>query len=83
MKKVVLKLIRLYQKYFSLDHGARGRIQENYRVCRFYPSCSEYSYTAIDRFGIWRGGLLSVWRIIRCNPLTPAGTYDPVPEKHN
>ena len=50
--------------------------------CRYYPTCSQYAVTAIERFGIIRGGLLAVWRLLRCNPLFPGG-LDPVPEKRN
>ena len=49
-------------------------------ACRFVPTCSEYAYTAIERFGVIKGGALSLWRIMRCNPLCKGG-YDPVPEK--
>ena len=48
-------------------------------MCKFYPTCSEYGLTAIERFGAFKGSLLTIWRIIRCSPLTSGG-YDPVPE---
>ena len=47
-------------------------------ACRFVPTCSEYGYEAIAKYGIIRGGRLAVWRILRCNPFVPGG-YDPVP----
>ena len=47
------------------------------KSCRFIPSCSEYSIEAFKRFGFWRGGLLTAWRLLRCNPLNPAFGYDP------
>jgi putative membrane protein insertion efficiency factor len=46
-------------------------------ACRFVPSCSEYATEAIDRYGAFRGGLKALWRLLRCNPLSPGG-YDPV-----
>ena len=49
-------------------------------ACRFVPSCSEYAYEAIQRYGAVRGLLLAVKRLLRCNPLFPGG-YDPVPDQ--
>jgi len=62
-------IIRLYQLLVSPLFGP---------VCRFYPSCSQYSMIAIDRYGILKGALLSLKRIIRCHPWN-AGGFDPVP----
>jgi putative membrane protein insertion efficiency factor len=47
-------------------------------ACRFVPSCSEYGYEAVARYGILAGGRLAIWRILRCNPFGGRG-YDPVP----
>lgn len=72
-------IIRIYQKTLSLDHGAIGKIFPNFRSCKFTPTCSEYTYQSIERFGSIKGGWLGLKRIVRCNPWTEAGQYDPVP----
>jgi putative membrane protein insertion efficiency factor len=66
---VLLALIRFYQMTFSKALAAD--------TCRFYPSCSHYGYQAIYKFGVWKGGAMAVWRVLRCNPFNPGG-YDPV-----
>ena len=71
MKKIILLLIKFYQKYISIFLG---------KNCRFYPTCSAYTYEAIERFGIIKGIFLGIKRIIKCHPFHPGG-YDPVPEK--
>lgn len=45
--------------------------------CRFVPTCSEYAYEAIEKYGVLKGGFLSVKRLIRCNPFSKGG-YDPL-----
>lgn len=47
--------------------------------CRFHPSCSDYAIEALVTHGAWRGAMLAIWRILRCNPWV-AGGYDPVPQ---
>jgi len=46
-------------------------------ACRYVPSCSEYAMEAVDRFGAARGGVLALWRLLRCHPFAHGG-YDPV-----
>lgn len=70
MKKILLGIIRFYQKYLS---GAK-----EYSSCKYYPTCSRYAIEAIEKYGAFKGGLLAAWRILRCNPFSKGG-YDPVP----
>jgi putative membrane protein insertion efficiency factor len=71
MKKILLLLIKLYQKFLSPLKP---------RTCRFYPSCSTYFYQAILKFGIVKGMWLGIKRLLRCNPFHKGG-YDPIPDK--
>ena len=70
MKKIFIGLIKFYRKYLS---GLKGG-----PTCKFTPTCSEYAIEAIEKYGAFKGGILSVWRILRCNPFSKGG-YDPVP----
>jgi len=72
MKKLLLSLIRLYQKTLSLDHGFLGRVFGE-RFCRFYPTCSAYTYEAIERYGVMRGSFIGLKRILRCHPWNEGG----------
>lgn len=71
MKKIFLKIIKLYQTTISPDHGIIfiGGLMR----CRFYPSCSQYAYEAIERYGVVKGVLKGLVRILRCNPLSKGG----------
>jgi putative membrane protein insertion efficiency factor len=70
MKQIFMLIIRFYQKFISPMLPSS---------CRFYPTCSSYAYTALDRYGFFKGGWLAIKRISRCHPFNPGG-IDPVPE---
>lgn len=76
MKKIILLLIRLYQRTLSPDTGVFSYRHPN-GYCRFYPNCSEYSYQAIEKYGIFKGIYLSLKRIYHCHPFNQGG-YDPL-----
>ena len=70
IQKLLLGLIKIYQNFISpMSMG----------VCRFQPTCSEYAYQAIKKFGPLKGLSLSSKRILKCHPLGKSG-YDPIPE---
>lgn len=69
MKFIALGMIRVYQLTLAKVLPPS---------CRFEPSCSRYTYTAIEKYGVFRGSWMGFRRILRCNPLNPGG-YDPVP----
>lgn len=72
----VLQLIKIYQKTLSFDHGIFKYVFPH-GYCRFKPTCSEYGYAAIEKYGIFKGGLMAIWRVLRCNPFNSGG-YDPL-----
>lgn len=65
MKKIAIRLIELYRKYLSP--------LKRHPTCRFIPTCSEYAIMAIEKYGVLKGIVKSVWRILRCNPLSKGG----------
>lgn len=70
MKKLLLALIRFYQRAISPWFPAR---------CRFRPTCSAYAMEAIQKHGVRKGGWLAVKRFCRCHPFSRRDPYDPVP----
>ena len=73
IKKLFLIFIKFYQVAISPYIGPH---------CRFMPTCSEYAYIAINRFGILKGSYFAIRRILKCHPFHKGG-YDPVPEKNS
>ena len=71
MKKLLIKLITIYQ-----NHISKWLTSKNIN-CKFYPTCSEYTKQAIEKYGAGKGLLLGFWRILRCNPFSKGG-YDPL-----
>lgn len=69
MKKILIGLIKFYRKYISPLKSTK---------CPYIPTCSQYGLEAIEKYGAFKGSLLTAWRILRCNPFSKGG-YDPVP----
>ena len=70
MKKILIKLIKLYQKLPLPTH----------KWCRFQPTCSQYAIDALEEYGLFKGSFMALKRILRCNPFGKYG-YDPVIKK--
>ena len=69
IKDLMIWMIKFYRKYLSPLKCTK---------CPYIPTCSEYGLEAVEKYGAFKGGLLALWRIIRCNPFSHGG-YDPVP----
>lgn len=70
IKKLLIKLIKLYQRMPLSSHNQ----------CKYIPSCSNYALDAIEYYGAFKGSILAIWRILRCNPFSKGG-LDPVIKK--
>jgi putative membrane protein insertion efficiency factor len=70
IQRGLLAFIRGYQKYISIRKNVK---------CPYIPSCSHYGYEAITKHGAFKGSILAIWRILRCNPFSKGGV-DPVPD---
>ena len=71
LKKLLIGAIRFYQKYISP--------YKRHSHCIFIPTCSTYGIQAIEKYGAFKGGFLTLKRLLRCNPFNRNGGYDPVP----
>lgn len=71
MKRVLIFLLNIYKKTFSIMFEKWGI------RCKYYPTCSEYARQAIERYGVLKGSFLSIKRIAKCNPFSKGG-YDPL-----
>ena len=82
MKKIILKLIKFYQKYLSLDQGLLRNLvfgkNSQVLICRYQPTCSDYTYQAVGKYGVYKGLILGFKRVARCHPMAKGG-YDPLP----
>lgn len=75
-RHIVIVLLRLYQKTLSFDYGIFKALFP-YGYCCFKPTCSDYAISAIEKYGIIKGGIKAGWRVMRCNPWSKGG-WDPV-----
>jgi len=77
LKQLIIKAIRFYQRtnFFHLPVFQSLFLSD--KVCRFTPTCSEYAILAIEKYGIIRGSLLGIKRILKCHPFSKGGA-DPV-----
>ncbi len=68
IKKAVITFLKLYQKFISPLYPAS---------CRYYPSCSDYAILSVEKYGVIKGLLKAVWRVLRCNPFSKGGVDYP------
>ncbi len=72
-RNLLIFAIRTYQFILSPDHSFWAKHIYPNGYCRFYPSCSSYTTTSIQKYGVVAGGLKGAWRIVRCNPWNKGG----------
>lgn len=70
INSILIGMVKFYKKFISPLKGKR--------CCRYIPSCSQYALEALQKYGPFKGSVLAIWRILRCNPFSKGG-YDPVP----
>ena len=71
MKQIMINIIKIYKKHFSIYFEKAGI------RCKFYPTCSEYAIQAYNKYGFFKGSFLVIKRILKCNPFSKGG-YDPL-----
>ncbi|MBI2482864.1 membrane protein insertion efficiency factor YidD [Candidatus Uhrbacteria bacterium] len=76
-QRLAVGVISLYQRCISPDHSRVGRWVFPNGYCRYFPSCSAYARQAVTRYGVVRGALRGVWRVLRCNPWSHGGVDEP------
>lgn len=74
LKKSILFLIKIYQLLISPDQGI---FRKQHPVCRFYPTCSQYTYEAVQKYGAFEGLIVGLKRILRCHSWNTGG-YEPI-----
>lgn len=78
MKKVILFLIKIYKKFISpIKKNFSIMFGFNETKCKYYPTCSEYTRQAVEKYGVFHGLFIGIKRIFRCNPFSKGG-YDPL-----
>ena len=65
LRKLFVIPIKIYRKFISP--------LKRYPTCRYYPTCSEYALLAIEKYGVIKGSLKAIWRVLRCNPFSKGG----------
>ena len=71
MKSIIIFFIKIYKKTISPIFSFLGF------NCKYYPTCSEYTKQAIEKYGVFKGSIKGFWRILKCNPFSKGG-YDPL-----
>jgi len=77
LTQVIQASIWIYQKTISFDHGVMRLFTGGQRRCKFYPTCSEYAQGALNKHGLIKGSVLTLNRIVRCNPWSQGGVDEP------
>ena len=68
LKKTIVKLIKIYQKVLSPDSGLPNKLGLTKKTCRFFPTCSEYTIQAVEKYGVLKGLYKGFRRVLRCHP---------------